>query len=199
MCDRRGVRRMAERCRPRSANPHLRVPLNRQQDSWLAFDRRCRRCLIHSASSASCHSPQKPSKSSARETRCEPSSVWSTLTSGVPRCCRSERLTRFSSASMAFLVQPEIAGALTRWIDTGEKRVREPLELRLAQLLVLDGIDSQQLATLVVQSVERNLSPREAQRSRGSADRGPPDPRGYWRAQRATRGRLRRASPCRRR
>jgi hypothetical protein len=55
------------------------------------------------------------------------------------------------------LVQPEIAGALTQWIDTGEKRVREPLELRLAQLLVFDGIDSHQLAALVVRSVETNL------------------------------------------
>ncbi len=56
------------------------------------------------------------------------------------------------------LVQPEIAGALTRWLDTGDKHVHEPLERRLAQLLVFDGIDSKQLAALVVGSIERNLS-----------------------------------------
>lgn len=58
----------------------------------------------------------------------------------------------------SLLVQPEIAGALARWLDTGDKRVHEPLERRLAQLLIFDGIDSQQLAALVVGSVKRNLS-----------------------------------------
>jgi hypothetical protein len=55
------------------------------------------------------------------------------------------------------MVQPEIAGALARWLSTGDKAVRQPLELRLAQLLVFDGIDSQQLAALIVASVDRNL------------------------------------------
>jgi hypothetical protein len=77
---------------------------------------------------------------------------------------RGSDLLRFGAADEVIerlhglLVQPEIAGALARWIDVGDKRVHEPLERRLAQLLVFDGIDSKQLAALVVGSVEGNMT-----------------------------------------
>jgi hypothetical protein len=60
----------------------------------------------------------------------------------------------------ALLVQPEIAGALVKWLESGDKRVREPLEARIAQLMLFEkqGIDSQQLAALVAGSIEENLA-----------------------------------------
>ena len=77
---------------------------------------------------------------------------------------RGSDLLRFGAADEVIerlhglLVQPEIAGALARWIDVGDKRVHGPLERRFAQLLVFDGIDSKRLAALVVGSVERNVT-----------------------------------------
>jgi hypothetical protein len=63
-----------------------------------------------------------------------------------------ERLT-------GLLVQPEIVGALLKWLDSGDERVREPLQARFAQLLLFEehGVDSEQLAALVVGSIEKNL------------------------------------------
>lgn len=87
-----------------------------------------------------------------------------TLLSLVDADIRGSDLLTFGAADEVIerlhglLVQPEIAGALARWIDIGDKRVHEPLERRLAQLLVFDGIDSKQLAALVVRSVERNVT-----------------------------------------
>jgi hypothetical protein len=86
-----------------------------------------------------------------------------TLLSLVDRDIRRSDILPFGVADNvierlhSLMVQPEIAGALTRWLDAGDKGVREPLELRLAQLLVFDDIDPQQLAALVGQSVEENL------------------------------------------
>jgi hypothetical protein len=87
-----------------------------------------------------------------------------TLLSLVDSDIRSSDLLPFGAADEvierlhALLVQPEIAGALARWIDIGDKRIHEPLERRLAQLLVFDGIDSKQLAALIAGSVERNAT-----------------------------------------
>jgi hypothetical protein len=63
-----------------------------------------------------------------------------------------ERLT-------GLLVQPEIVGALLKWLDSGDDRVGEPLQARFAQLLLFEehGVDSEQLAALVVGSIEKNL------------------------------------------
>jgi hypothetical protein len=78
---------------------------------------------------------------------------------------RSDRLPFGASDAVvtrvhALLVQPEIAGALHMWLETGDARVREPLRARLAQLLVFteQGLDSAALADLVVGSIEANLS-----------------------------------------
>ena len=58
------------------------------------------------------------------------------------------------------LVQPEIAGAVLKLLDSGDDSVREPLQQRFAQLLQFEaqGIDSERLAALVVSSIESNLA-----------------------------------------
>ena len=84
----------------------------------------------------------------------------------VSRDVRQSDLLPFGTADAVverlngLLVQPEIAGALTTWLDTGESRVREPLKARLAQLLDFEevGIQSEALADLVVRSIEAHLS-----------------------------------------
>jgi tetratricopeptide (TPR) repeat protein len=89
-----------------------------------------------------------------------------TLLREVEREVRSSDLLPFGTADgvvariRSLLVQPEIAGVLKMWLESYEDEVKDPLEKRFGQLLDFEhqGIDSQQLAVLVVGSIEKNLA-----------------------------------------
>jgi tetratricopeptide (TPR) repeat protein len=55
------------------------------------------------------------------------------------------------------LVQPNIAGALQKWLDTGDSSIRQPLQASFEQLLNFDGVGSDVLAKLVVDAIDANL------------------------------------------
>jgi predicted nucleic acid-binding protein/tetratricopeptide (TPR) repeat protein len=108
-----------------------------------------------------------------------------TLFGHLERDVRHSDLLPFGAADAVverlngLLVQPEIEGALIKWLGDGDDGVREPLQARFAQLLVFEehGIDSQQLAAVVVTSLDKNLarakrSDREATILEGERTRG---------------------------
>ncbi len=68
------------------------------------------------------------------------------------------------------LVQPNIAGPVKRWLETGDSSVREPLKAAFAELFNFDahGIPSDALSALVVAAIEANL-PRAKRNERDAA------------------------------
>ena len=59
----------------------------------------------------------------------------------------------------SLLAQPNIAGAVKHWLDTGDSNVREPLKAYFAEMFDRDewGVPSDALSTLVVAAIESNL------------------------------------------